>query len=267
MFLKVSESQSPKRQIRPVRNRKRPAKFIDSDDDNSNFAAVSFSKKVKEEEKGFKLLNFFVWLLLYFLYTFFFLSFRKRKSQRPKPTGLQAKKIRPKPTCSQAQKIRKTNWGGFNVLKITLLALYWWIQKGQKRFATIYLFQTCNYCLFQLIGHFVSTHLWVDSECPTFFLARHFFTPTLVQFLILFGTWNYRLFQLKVAFRVYSYLSGFGMPYFFFGPSFFSFWHLLIFWCFSQHETIFFFQLIGHFESTCVWVDSECPTFFWPVVF
>ena len=54
MFLKVSESQSPKRQIRPVRNRKRPAKFIDSDDDNSNFAAVSISKKVKDEEKGFK---------------------------------------------------------------------------------------------------------------------------------------------------------------------------------------------------------------------
>ena len=153
------------------------------------------AKKSKRKKKVLIFLNFFVWFLLYFLNTFFFLSFRKRKSQRPKTTGLQAKKIRHKPTSSQAQKIRSTDWGGFNVLKITLLALYWWIQKGQKRFATIYLFQTWN---FQLIGHFVSTHLWVDSECPTFF-------------------W----------------------------PVVFSFYHLLIFGCFSKHDTIFIFSLLG----------------------
>ena len=52
MFLKVSESQSLKRQIRPVRNRKKPAKLIDSDDDNSNFAAESIGKHDKEDKKG-----------------------------------------------------------------------------------------------------------------------------------------------------------------------------------------------------------------------
>ena len=59
---------------------------------------------------------------------------------------------------------------------------------------------------FQLIGHFVSTHLWVDSECPTFFLARHFFMLTLVQFLMFFWTWNNPLFHLILAICVYSYL-------------------------------------------------------------
>ena len=35
---------------------------------------------------------------------------------------------------------------------------------------------------FQLIGHFVSTHLWVDSECPNFFLARCFFIIPIIYF-------------------------------------------------------------------------------------
>ena len=50
--------------------------------------------------------------------------------------------------------------------------------------------------LFQLIGHFVSTHIWVDAECPTFFLAPHFFIPTHVEISMFFRSWNYHLFQL-----------------------------------------------------------------------
>ena len=52
MFWKVSESQSLKGHNRPVRNRKKPAKLIDSDDDTSNFAAESIGKHDKEDKKG-----------------------------------------------------------------------------------------------------------------------------------------------------------------------------------------------------------------------
>ena len=52
MFRKVSESQSLKGHNRPVRNRKKPAKLIDSDDDTSNFAAESITKHDKEDKKG-----------------------------------------------------------------------------------------------------------------------------------------------------------------------------------------------------------------------
>ena len=105
IFLKVSESQSPKRQIRPVRNRKRPAKFIDSDDDNSNFDAVSISKKVKEEEKGFKFLNFFVRFLLYFLYTNFF--FQKVEVSKAKTNRLASEKNQAKTNQFESGKNQK----------------------------------------------------------------------------------------------------------------------------------------------------------------
>ena len=60
MFRKVSGSESIKGQNRPVRKRKKPAKFIDaasslnlsSDDENSTFAAESISKKSKGDKKG-----------------------------------------------------------------------------------------------------------------------------------------------------------------------------------------------------------------------
>ena len=121
-----------------------------------------------------------------------------------------------------------------------------------------------NCHLFQLIGHFMSTHIWVDLECPTF--GPYFFTTTVTQILMFFGTWNCLLFQLKVAFRVYSYLSGCGMPYFFFGPSFFHSNTPYNFDVFPNMK-LSLLQLIGHFVSTHIWVDSECPTFFWPVIF
>ena len=47
-------------------------------------------------------------------------------------------------------------------------------------------------------------------------MKQHF-----LQFWCFCQTWNYLLFSAYWAFRVYSSLSGFGMPYFFFGPSFF----------------------------------------------
>ena len=37
---------------------------------------------------------------------------------------------------------------------------------------------------FQLFGHFMSTHFWVDVECPIFFLVRHFFILGLSIFLV-----------------------------------------------------------------------------------
>ena len=92
IFLKVSESQSPKRQIRAVRNRKRPAKFIDSDDDNSNFAAVSNSKKVKEEEKGFNFLKLFCLVSLIFFEYIFFSKFQKAEVSKAKNDRLASEK-------------------------------------------------------------------------------------------------------------------------------------------------------------------------------
>ena len=108
-----------------------------------------------------------------------------------------------------------------------------------------------SYHRFQLIGHFMSTHLWVDSECPNFFLACRFFILTLVNISMFFRTCcTLSSFSAHWAFRVYSSLSGFGMPYFFLAHLIFSFWHLLIFWCFSKHDACYHrFQLIGHFVS------------------
>ena len=53
MFWKVSESQSLKGKNRPVRNRKKPAKLMDSDDDTSKIAAESISKQDKEDKEGY----------------------------------------------------------------------------------------------------------------------------------------------------------------------------------------------------------------------
>jgi hypothetical protein len=60
MFGKFSGSESIKGQNRPVRKRKKPAKFIDaasslslsSDDENSTFAAKPIIKKSKGDKKG-----------------------------------------------------------------------------------------------------------------------------------------------------------------------------------------------------------------------
>ena len=111
------------------------------------------------------------------------------------------------------------------------------------------------FSIFQVFGHFVSTQWWVDSECPNFFLARRFSVPplsTIQKFFKIFSP-----FSATWAFRVHSMLSGFGVPYFFFGSLFF---------CnpFRTFSMIFssIFQLLWHFVSTQWWVDSECPKFF-----
>ena len=113
---------------------------------------------------------------------------------------------------------------------------------------------------FHLIGHFESTCLWVDSECPTFFLARRFFILTLVNILMFFPTWNYILFSAYWAFRVYLSLSGFGMPYFFLAHRFFIL-ALVNILMFFQTWHYYRFQFIVHFVSTHLWVD------FWIVIF
>ena len=79
------------------------------------------------------------------------------------------------------------------------------------------------------------------------------------------------------AFRVHSILSGFGVPYFFLARCFstsplnplwtFSVINFSVFQLHEFQDSFQIFQLLGHSVSTQCWVDSECPIFFWPIVF
>ena len=84
----------------------------------------------------------------------------------------------------------------------------------------------------RLFLFFLSTLLWVDVECPIFFWSDIFPFWDLVFFSIL----KY-FFSAFWEFHVYSYLSGFGTPYFFFGSSFF---HSNTYWLYTDR---YFFKI------------------------
>ena len=79
---------------------------------------------------------------------------------------------------------------------------------------------------FQLFGHFMSTHLWVDVECPIFFLVRHFSILGLSIFFTFCGYLNFffQLFGHFVSTRVWVDAECpifFGPTFFYFGTQYF----------------------------------------------
>ena len=108
--------------------------------------------------------------------------------------------------------------------------------------------------IFQLFGHFMSTHVWVDVECPNFFLVQHF---SILGLCIFSNFWGYlkRFFSSCLGISCLLMCEWMWNALVFFGDFFLLFQFLGDIW---KH----FFQLFGHFMSTHVWVDVKCPNFF-----
>ena len=135
----------------------------------------------------------------------------------------------------------------FSILELSIFQFFGDIQKR---------------CFFQMFRHFVSTHVWVDVECPDFLLVRHFSILGLSIFSIF----------LEYS-KVFCFFSCLGIlcplvfewmrnALIFFWSHIFLFWDSVFFQFLWDIPKCSFFQLFGHFVSTQVWVDAECPTFF-----
>ena len=113
----------------------------------------------------------------------------------------------------------------------------------------------CN-CFF--MSHILLDNFFFPKKSHILPFCIFYFGTVLFQ---IFGDIWKHFFPAVWAFHIYSCLSGCGMPWFFLVRHF-SILGLCIFSNFWGYLKRFFFQLFGHFISTHVWVDVECPNLF-----
>ena len=112
----------------------------------------------------------------------------------------------------------------------------------------------------------MSTHVWVDVECPNFFLVRHFSILGLCIFSNFWGYLRYFFFQLFGHFISTHVWVDVGCPNVFFGPIFFYFGTLYFFNFLRMFKNIFFSCLGISCLLTFEWMWNAL-IFFWSDIF